>query len=191
MGIIVELQIKTAIERLADEGVPIAALARATQSGRDDIYGVLRDAVEHGRLTELPASDWPPGQSRKARIGSGRASQVDGATVLLLLMKTFEITRQQALLMREMLLRAQATREQLYAAAQQAHEHDDEDTEPKIVQVVICKLRKRLIRRALVRRVGYSVKINTIWSGGYYIDRKQRLAIFDTIKLVGNVEPES
>jgi hypothetical protein len=190
MGSDVESTLKSAIERLADEGVPIAALARAAQSGRDCIYGVLRDAMEHGRITELPPSDWPPGQHRKARMGSGRASQVDPNTVLLLLMKTFEITRQQALLMREMLLRAQATREQLYEAAQQAHEHDDEDTEPKIVQVVICKLRKRLERKALVKRVGYKVAIITIWSGGYYITRKQRLSIFETIGIVGNVEPE-
>ena len=168
------------VERLADEGVPVAALARAVQIDRVKVNRVLKNALEAGRLIELPASDWPPGQSRKARMGSGRTSQVDPKVVLLLLMKSYDITRQQALLMREMLVRPQATREQLYEAAQLAHEHG-EDTEPKIVQVVICKLRRRLKKHRIV--------IHTIWSGGYYIERDHRIKIFDHINLDGSIEP--
>lgn len=168
------------VERLAYEGVPIAALSRAFQLDRNKTYGVLRTAVEGGRLPEIPASDWPPGQSKRARMGAGRTAQVDRKVVLLLLMKEYDITRQQALLMREMLLHPQATREQLYEAAQEAHEHG-EDTEPKIVQVVICKLRKRLVK--------HRIRIVTIWSGGYYIKTETRRTIFARIGVEGCMTP--
>lgn len=178
-----EQSLKTIVERLAYEGVPVAALTRAFQVDRDQMYGTLRAALESGRLSEIPPSEWPPTKGRVPRIGSGRVNQVDPETVLVLLMKTYDLTRQQALLMRAMLLRPQATREQLYEAAQLAHEHG-EDTEPKIVQVVICKLRRRLAKRK------HRVVIHTIWNGGYYIKRDQRMRIFEKIGVVGNVEPE-
>jgi hypothetical protein len=176
----VEQALSGIVERLAYEGVPVAALSRAIQLSRPKVYGVLRNALEAGRLTEIPAADWPPGQHKRARMGSGRTSQVDSNVVLLKIMQSFELTRQQALLMREMLVRPQATREQLYEAAQLAHEHG-EDTEPKIVQVVICKLRRRLVK--------HRIKIHTIWSGGYYITRDHRLRIFAQIKVDGNTDP--
>lgn len=177
-----ETTIADIVERLAYEGVPIAALTRATLSPRDEIYDALRSAMELGRLVCLPPADWPPGQKSKARMGSGRTSQVDPGIVLLKLMTSYGVTRQQALLMREMLVRPQATREQLYEAAQQAHDHG-EDTEPKIVQVVICKLRKRLVK--------HRVKIVTIWSGGYYIPLPHRKRVFEKIQIVGDLETET
>jgi hypothetical protein len=46
--------------RLADEGVPVQAIARATQIPSGELLPLLSDAIHAGQLIAMPASDWPP-----------------------------------------------------------------------------------------------------------------------------------
>ena len=53
--------------RLADEGVPVAAIARALQLPSTEVSLLIREQIEDGRLVEMPAPDWRPGSGRKDR----------------------------------------------------------------------------------------------------------------------------
>jgi hypothetical protein len=53
--------------RLADEGVPLRAIARATSVAAEDIREQLYKAKYDGRLVALPSEDWPPGFPRDQR----------------------------------------------------------------------------------------------------------------------------
>ena len=53
--------------RLADEGVPLRAIARATNTPSDQLRTKLREARDEGRLLDLPKEDWPPGFPRDQR----------------------------------------------------------------------------------------------------------------------------
>jgi hypothetical protein len=53
--------------RLADEGVPLRAIARATNTPSDQLRAKLREAHDEGRLLDLPKEDWPPGFPRDQR----------------------------------------------------------------------------------------------------------------------------
>jgi hypothetical protein len=54
--------------RLADEGVPLCAIARATQIPSDELREQLQVAHENGQLIELPRHDWPPHDARPRRM---------------------------------------------------------------------------------------------------------------------------
>jgi hypothetical protein len=45
---------------LADEGVPLACIARATRIPSDELRDHLLEAREAGRLIDLPRHDWAP-----------------------------------------------------------------------------------------------------------------------------------
>lgn len=61
-----------AIENLAHEGVPIACIARSAGLSFGCVLDIVRDAVEAGRIIEMPASDWRPGTPRGDRAKVGR-----------------------------------------------------------------------------------------------------------------------
>jgi transposase len=58
--------VSTAV-RLAQEGVPVAAIARALCTPYEYVARALREALEAGDIAEMPASDWPVGQRREDR----------------------------------------------------------------------------------------------------------------------------
>lgn len=165
---------RTVIARLAEEGVPTRAIARAFQMPCDIVYDVLREEVTAAHLLEMPRDDWPVGQGRNERSGSGRMAQVDDEDVIMELMRVFQISKQQAILLNVLLKKKTATKDALYSAAQAVHAIG-QDTEPKIVDVVICKLRKKLS--------AHNFKIETIWGGGYYMSTEDRSAALRMIGL--------
>jgi hypothetical protein len=54
--------------RLADEGVPLQAIARATRIPSDELREQLQAAQEDGRLINLPAHDWPPHDAKPRQV---------------------------------------------------------------------------------------------------------------------------
>jgi hypothetical protein len=54
--------------RLADEGVPLAVIARATQIPSADLRKQLQEALERGRIIEMPRNDWPPYDTKPRRM---------------------------------------------------------------------------------------------------------------------------
>lgn len=53
--------------RLADEGVPLRAIARAINTPSELVRDYLRTAKQEGLLVELPCEDWPSGFPRDQR----------------------------------------------------------------------------------------------------------------------------
>jgi hypothetical protein len=62
-----EPQLSEVAIRLADEGVPLCAIARATRIPSDELREQLRAAQEDGRLISQPAHDWPPHDAKPRR----------------------------------------------------------------------------------------------------------------------------
>lgn len=156
-----------AIVRLADEGVPVKALARAFRRSSEDLYFILRDALEDGRIIALPAADWPVEGNRSMRVPTTairrpRAGQIDDLVPQLAI--AFGLTPQEARFVSVLLAFGQATKGTLFE-----HVPLNENADMKIIDIVACKVRKKLEPH------GFSIR--TIWGYGYAIDRDVRDAI--------------
>lgn len=161
------------VVRLADEGVPVRAIARAVSIASSDVYEMLRDALAAGMIVELPKDDWPPGSRRDARAAfNGSPLETDEA-LQLACCRYFRATRLEAAILATLLKRSEVTKGQLHLVIEQNRPSDNrEETDPKMVDVVICHLRKKLKPFGLV--------IKTIWGVGYLItasDRERAAAI--------------
>jgi hypothetical protein len=165
--------------RAADEGIPVAALARIFQIPYQDIVDVLKDAMGRGELTEIPKSDWPPGSRRIERVPVNAAHMSD-EDIQFLSKRHFKLTLLEAEFMCALLRNEREQKAKLHAIiehlrnARRANQPDGrEATDPKMVDVVICKLRKKL------KGVDERFLITTIWSDGYYLRPDTKKALYD------------
>lgn len=158
--------------RLADEGVPVRAIARAFRVPFAAVNETITAALQAARLLACPPIDWPPTQPSNQR--TGRAVRHSESELITTLQHRYAITRQQALLLIVMLKRELATKEVLHAAAQLVH-GPGQETSKKLVDVLICKLRKRMAKH------GHTIE--TIWGGGYFLTENDRKAILKEIGL--------
>lgn len=86
--------------RLADEGVPLRAIARATKIPSNDLREQLHEAQTTGRLLDLPRDDWPPGFPRDQRaLQLSRLVCENREAVLLAVQQVFGLTLTQAQLL--------------------------------------------------------------------------------------------
>ncbi|MGP9819217.1 winged helix-turn-helix domain-containing protein [Salinarimonas sp. NSM] len=159
------------IVRLADEGVPVKAMARAFKRGTDELYTLLRDAYEDGRIVALPAADWPVTGNRSERVPTAAirragVGQIDDLVPHLA--ATFGLTPQESRFLSALIAFMRVTKGTLHT-----HVALNEEAEMKIVDVVACKLRKKLARH------GHSFE--TLWGYGYAIDRATRDSILAQI----------
>lgn len=152
---------------LADEGVPVGAIARATRTPCGDIYEILRDALGRGAIIELPKADWPPGANRDNRLTLLTSSLQTDEQLQIACARVFKATRLEAALLAVMLKRNTITKKQLHQVVEQNRPSPGmPETEEKIVDVVICHLRKKLKPHDLM--------IETIWGIGYMIPLSHR-----------------
>jgi len=161
--------------RLADEGIPLRAIARALAIPSEDLRETLAEAKDAGAIVDLPRDDWPPNMSRNQRVpGLPTLAAVDDDLLLLNLVRLFKLTPQQALLLLVLLKRREVTRKQMHAAIESRRGGHKEETDKKIVDVVVCKLRKRLKT--------FGLEIETVWAWGYVMPtehRKKALALLN------------
>jgi DNA-binding response OmpR family regulator len=54
--------------RLANEGVPVQAIARATGWSYADVHAQLQTAQSDGSLVAIPCADWPAGYTREQKL---------------------------------------------------------------------------------------------------------------------------
>jgi hypothetical protein len=162
-------QLQMAIN-LADEGIPIAAIARATGVPSDQIREHLRAAVEEGRIVELPKNDWPPGSPRSTRVPELAAVSDDH--LLIDIKRAFKMTKLQANGLLVLIKHSEVSKQRMHTALQNP-ENRDGDTNVKIVDVVICHLRKKL--------TPLNIEIETIWSFGYCLTPENRQKILDHV----------
>ncbi len=152
--------------RLADEGLPIRAIARSLKVPSEDIRVMLHDAMAEGIIVEYPREDWPPGAKRNSfgpTLDNFVASEND---LRLACARYFGVTHQQAIVLSVLLKRPEVTKEQLHQAIERDRPEGKEATHIKLVDVLICILRRKL--------KPFDLSIQTMWGTGYLMEAKDR-----------------
>ncbi len=164
--------------RLADEGLPIAAIARSLKVPAQDVRDILRDALGEGVIVELPREDWPPGTKRNSFGPALDNFVADDANLRLACCRVFGATHQQAIVLATLLKRPEATKDQLHAAVERDRTNAKNKTHPKLVDVLICHLRRKLKPWAAkwYGREDYKI-IRTMWGTGYLVDARERIQV--------------
>lgn len=157
--------------RLADEGIPVRAIARGTRLPSAEIYEILRDAIARGAIVEMPRDDWPIGSSRGQRAAFNGTPLEDEAALQFACARCFKATRLEAAILAVLLKRNEVTKQQLHFVIEQMRPGDTRDnnrepTDPKMVDVIICHLRKKLRTP--------EITIKTVWGIGYLIPHADR-----------------
>lgn len=166
--------------RFADEGVPINVIARGLRQPAENVRESLFDALHSGAIVEMPRPDWPPTARRSDRVPSNFDTRISDEDLSIMCTRVFGITRLQSTVLSVLLKRDHAEKETLHNAVErrrfnrQSKPHNMEPTDPKMVDVVICQLRKKL------KPLGIFIK--TAWGSGYYMenaDRKKAMAVLN------------
>lgn len=167
---------------LAVEGVPVGAIARALAITPSQARELLQDALACGNITEIPPADWPPVSLRGARTSLLTGRNSNPTDFLLSCKHLFKLTTLEASFLRVLLINKRAEKDKLHHVvenlrSQRATRPDNsEETDPKMVDVVICHLRRKL------RGV---TKIVTLWGDGYFIEEPERKKLMAHINSTG------
>lgn len=166
--------------RAANEGVPIGAIARIVQVPFEVVTQHLKDALACGKIGELPKPDWPPAQKWAARLPSiPRTAHPEDTEFLC--KRVFKLTKLEAAFMMVLLRHDVIEKEKLHGVIEEQRAKrplrpdTQEATDPKMVDVIICKLRKKL------KAVDQSFVLTTSWGSGYYFEAGIKQAIFEAI----------
>lgn len=152
----------------ANEGIPVAAIARILREPMGDVYELLNVEKSRGSIADLPRADWPPGTKINDRVPS--ISLPNDDDLAFLCKKTFKLTALEAGFLVVLLKHRQVEKSRLHNIVEQqrmtrsTQPNSNDPTDPKMVDVMICKLRKKL------KAVDVVLRIETIWGGGYYIE---------------------
>lgn len=153
--------------RLADEGIPVRAIARSLKVPSGDVYEALRDAMLQGQLLEMPKDDWPIGSTRGSRSAFNGTPLENEEALHFACSRCFKATRLEAAILAVLLKRNEVTKQQLHLVIEQMRPGDNRDpTDPKMVDVIICHLRKKL--------KAPDITIKTAWGIGYFIPLPDR-----------------
>jgi DNA-binding response OmpR family regulator len=163
------------LERAADEGVPIGALRRIYRCDPSLLREYLHAAVASGRLIEMPREDWPPLTPRDQRTPTVAAHKLveDDREATMRMARKLKTTKLESRILLVLLRRGHASREQLHMAVEDNRGNPDDETDIKIVDVVVCKLRKKLAPIGL--------KMTTIHSIGYEMSEEHRNKAWELI----------
>lgn len=152
--------------RLADEGLPVCAIARSLRTASDTIRDILKVALEDGVIFEYPREDWPPNTPRSRRSSMLAGILGDDERLRLACGRYFGTTKQQSLVLATLLKRSEVTKVQFHQVIEQHRIGADEETNIKLVDVIICILRRKL------RKHDYDIE--TMWGRGYFMHPAQR-----------------
>jgi DNA-binding response OmpR family regulator len=168
------VSLEDAMIQLADEGVPVRAIARSTHTPSDEVYEVLKDALVEGKLIELPQNDWPPGSLRRSRRQADQSIlNFTDEQLSIACHEFFKMTRLQAAVFVAILRRPEITKDQVHTAIEATRAANSDPTDQKMIDVVICHIRKCLTDHA--GKGGYQkVQLKTIWGQGYALPRLER-----------------
>ena len=176
------------IGRFANEGVPVSVIARCMDAPAEEVRMRIQEAIDRGAVSEMPRADWPPTARRADHLPSQLAKEQDDH-LLTACMRAFNITKLQSSFMLVLLKRDEADKDTLHHVIEsqraiRRNQPDNPDTtDPKMVDVVICNLRKRL---RPYWPTGHET-IKTLWGHGYYMEKADRDLAMDKIHAVVQV----
>ncbi len=157
--------------RLAYEGVPVRAIARSFDMPAEVIRAALDVAKANGTISAVPRDDWPPTARYADHLPSAMAKESE-KELLLIVAQVFKLTKLQSHFMLVLLKRDAVDKETFHFIIEQQrairrNRPDNPDpTDPKMVDVVIWNIRKRLKRLSLT--------IDTLWGHGYFMPSDDR-----------------
>lgn len=165
--------------RLANEGIPVNVIARGLEAPAADVRLSLDEALASGTITEMPAADWPPTARRADHLPPHIAAARD-ADLITSFMRAFKLTKLMASFMLVLVKREEADKTTLHRvietqrAARINRPDTSEETNPKMVDVMVCNLRKKL--------KPFGLTINTLWGRGYYLDAQDRQRVLSFVE---------
>lgn len=166
--------------RLADEGVPVNAIARGLRTPSGEIRKVLNEAYEKAYLICVPRDDWPRGSTRDHRLPDTVRIDIGSPEFNAhMVRKISGLTPSTALMVGALIKRPEMTRAGLHSILQRSER--PEETGPKIVDVNICKIRNALRKNQLA--FGRKAGIENAWGIGYYMTQETKNAILERVGL--------
>jgi DNA-binding response OmpR family regulator len=157
------LSLDTIAVRLADEGVPLRAIARAVSISSETLRNHLREARLNGILFELPRDDWPPGFPRDQRaLQLSRMASENHEAFVVAIQHLFGMTPTGVKLLLTLI--------QQPSLLKHSHLHLMSAT---TFDVHICAMRKALEK--------HNIRIETLWGHGYQLPSDDRQRIMDLI----------
>ena len=174
--------------RAACEGIPVGAIARIFEYDMGEIYVVLNYLHSIGTISEVPKPDWPP-TSRNA----DRLPQFDcrpqASNIQFIAQRVFKLTKLEAGFLTALIRCEHADKGMLHGIIEQqrmqrqSRPNKLELTDPKMVDVMICKLRKKLRDHD----AQFNGAVQTVWGGGYFIDSKTKATLLSLLAENGAV----
>jgi hypothetical protein len=146
---------------LADEGVPLRAIARVTKIPSSDLRERLAEAKDVGSILELPREDWPIGYPRDKRAIQLARRAPKRPTFEVTVRRLFGLSPVEVRLLLVMLQRDHLNKSAVAGMA------------GKTVDVHIHHLRRRL--------EPFGIGVETVWGCGYCMAPADRRRIMDMI----------
>lgn len=174
--------------RMANEGLPVSAMARALAIAGYEVRECLDEALTLGKIIEMPINDWPPTAKKSDRIPNRPPPSpqtwlrmVDDDMLSLYCVKVFQLTPLQGAVMSVLLRHKEVTKEMIHSVIEhrrqsRATRTDMEETELKMVDVVICH-----IRRKMKKYNDNDPPVKTLWGSGYYIPSEFKAKVVSLI----------
>ena len=166
--------------RSADEGIPVTVIARILRQPSEIVRESLHDALQSGAIAEMPRDDWPPTAKRGDRVPTESPIHLPDEVVHVTSMKIFRLTPVQAALFVVLLKRNEASKGVLHGVIEHRRMTraqkpvDLEETDLKMVDVVVCHLRTKLKQ--------FKLEIKTIRAHGFFMEREDRKRAMSAIR---------
>jgi hypothetical protein len=169
----------------ANEGIPVCAIARILRQPAAEVYFTLKDECSRGAVIELPKADWAPASKKDDRqpVAPRLANDED---TMFQCRQHFRLTNLEAGFLVVLLRLERVEKSKLHniieqqRATRSQQPNDLEATDEKMVDVMICKLRKKL------KALDASFIIATIWGGGYHITPGVKARMLDRLNGVSH-----
>ncbi len=168
--------------RLADEGIPVAAIARSFGVKFSDVHAFLKEARDRGEIIEVPPSDWGLGQSRHDRADKGgpaeRVARPDPNDPIHVarVCNDFNLTHQAACLI--LLLasrRGGVPKEMIFKLLFEDHDTRDPLVMKNHLSVLMTRCRRQFSKQSIL------FEIKTIWGVGYALGEGTRALFLNSI----------
>jgi hypothetical protein len=167
-------------QRMALEGIPVRAIARSLKQEATLVYETLEAAQGQGIIIDMPKDDWAPTANRADHAPSFKPGLRDD-DLAFTCRQVFKLTPLQAAFMVALLKNSRVDKTKFHLLIENMRNRkpgtspsDKDPTEPKMVDVVICHLRKRL------KKVDQAIEIKTNWGDGYFIEPTCRSYVMKT-----------